>query len=296
MGKADLDRKLYQYQRQLSAPEEFSSRFPAISKTVSPYLMHMSDKDVYNTLGKNTNRDQSPFGWQREAETNASSALNQDIYKAKSLSELAEKLKNEDDLKYDVANESENEKKDMSGVFDPNRNEMRLRGGQMDPDSIDTVFHEHGHARDFNAMPGLFVKNKPFEGRQNMAVVPPNDLVPTEEIPAPHLTELIDDSGKPGSNLRPNEFVPERVDMWNSMKNTGDLWDLADAVSSGHFNDPRSHSINNLIETATKAGSQLGLERNPDQDPNYDELNPIKDTLKQLKAYDRFKNIKNHIK
>jgi hypothetical protein len=57
-------------------------------------------------------------------------------------------------------------------------------------------------------------------------------------------------------------------------------------ISNGHFLEPRSHSINEMINKSIDLGKSQGLERFPDQNPYYDSLDYIKPELKQLQGYD----------
>lgn len=254
-SKADLDRNLYEYQRQLDAPKIFSEKYPNISKTVDPKILHKDNQDIYNTLGKNTEVDSDiidsgkPFQWVRNAEENASDALSKDYYKTDSPLDLLNKLRKENNLDFNI---QLNDDPINSGIYNPNNNTLSLSREQSRKSALDSAIHEaSGHAVDWKKDPETFIKS----------------TTPTENV-------------LPASNLK------EDIDRWQKMRESGNLYDLSDEVSKNHFLVPRSHSINNLIDKAELLGKENGLSRLPDRNPKYDELNYIKPTLKDLQGYD----------
>jgi hypothetical protein len=162
-SKSESDRLLYEYQRQLDAPKIFSEKYPNISAAVAPTILHKDDRDIYNTLGKNTQERVNPFSWHQTAEENATGAMAKDFYKTTTPDELIEKLKNEDDIDYSLG-----EIKDpkYSGQFDAVENQMSINYdiNNKNPNSLlDTIIHEHGHAKDFNKNPNRYRTIQPNE-------------------------------------------------------------------------------------------------------------------------------------
>lgn len=248
-SKADLDRNLYEYQRQLDAPKIFSEKYPNISKAVDPYLLHKDDREIFNKLGANAREvgTRDPFSWYRRAEEKASGAVAKDVYGTDSPLDLIQQLKKEDNLNYDVLLQPDEKN---NGSFMPDDNRLYIDPNLTREGAIDTMIHEHGHARDFNKDPEAFINNI-----------------------------------QPGENVRPPDAFTNGMDRWNNMYDQNDLYSLSDDISGKHFFQPRSRSINNLIEKSTQLGKQEGLSRLPDRNPKYDELNYIKPTLKELEDY-----------
>jgi len=254
-SKADLDRNLYEYQRQLDAPKIFADKYPNISKAVDSKILHKDNQDIYNTLGKNTEEDKNiiesvkPFKWVRDSEENASDAVGKDYYKTTDPMELLQALRKENGLDF---NTQLNDDPNNSGMYNPNNNTLNLSRKQTRKSAFDAAMHEAGgHAKDWKDDP-----------------------------------EAFDNKTTASENVFPPSNLKEDMDRWQKMKESGNLYDLSDEVSTNHFLRPRSHSINNLIDKAELLGKENGLSRLPDRNPKYNELNSIKPTLKELQGYD----------
>lgn len=238
-SKAELDKILYQYQRQLNAPKVFSEKFPSISKTVSSDILHKEDRDIYNTLGKNVGGVKDLRSY-RNAEETASAAAQDDYYKSKDWDDLVGQLRKKDKIKYDPYFDKDMSPS-LSGLFNAPQNALVVNPNKQPREILDTIIHEHQHAKDFNANPKVYNQDMQAEGP------------PIKRDALAQFKKSVDDQ---------------------------DLYEYSDLYSTGHFLKPRSASINNLIDVAETVGKEQGLERLPDKNPEYDELNIIKDQLK----------------
>jgi hypothetical protein len=240
-SRAEADRLLNEYIRQLKAPKIFQSKFPNISRTIDPYILHKSDREIYNTLAK----DPDGVGlvdWYRMNEDRASKALLNDYYKTKDPNELIKKLKEVDQIDYNIENNPS--KENLSGEFDALTDTMYLRPSKNLIDYLDTILHEHQHAKEFNQNPYKYEDMSQVEFRG-----------------------------------------PINKEKLHKLKENKNLYDFSDEVSTGHFFNPRSSSVNRLIEKSEELGKKEGLERQPDDNLKYSELNNIKQTLKDLEGY-----------
>jgi len=247
MGQSESDRKLYEYQRQLKAPKVLSEKYPNIAKALDPYVLAKTDEQNYNTLGSNTPQDYgSRTGWLRDSEATAGEALAKDIYKTDSPEQLAQILKQKHALTY--GSEGHPYDDNAYGGYNPQTDTLQVNTKYPTKDQLDTVVHEVGHAIDY--------KNN-----------------------APAARKLNGDEAKtlPKSN--------EQVKAWNDAFRNKDLYKLSDLYSTGHFLEPRSHSINSLIGETKDAMKGEGIYPMPDTNPAYDELNAIKPTVKSLEGY-----------
>jgi len=247
-SKADLDRNLYEYQRQLDAPKIFADKYPNISKAVDSKILHKDNQDIYNTLGKNIDKqNMDPFNWYRNSEEAASNATASDGYGTNSLYQLFDLLKKKDNLDYKVL---EKEDDTNNGAYMPDKNTIQIDPRLSRTSAIDAAMHEHQH-----------VKENKQDTKRFMEKIDPNE------------------------HTVPLDVFSKGMDRWNKMKDTNNLYDLSEEISRDHFFKPRSSSINTLIEKSEELGKENGLSRLPDRNPKYDELNYIKPTLKDLQGY-----------
>lgn len=256
MAQSDSDRKLYEYQRQLKAPKVLSEKYPNIAKALDPYVLSKTDKDNFNTLGKNTPNDvNTKEGWIRDAEANAGEALAKDIYGTTSPEQLAEAIKQNKGLTYKAEGhaypidpkDEKAGKLPTYGFYDPSADRLSINTWYPNKDQLDTIVHEAGHAEDYKQHP-----------------------------------EMAESLSRTESYHQPT--IPEYKEYADALKNK-DLYKASQMFSRDHFASPRSHSINELINQ-TKSGMQKeGIYPMPDANPVYDELNAIKPTVKSLEGY-----------
>lgn len=243
-SKADADRTLYEYQRQLKAPKVLADKYPNIAKAIDPYILSRPDNANYNKLGQNTPQiDNSAFGWYRDNEEKASQALAKDIYNTEDPYELAKKIAEQKGLDYKIQalNSEIAKQQKLSGVYDPDKHTLFYNEADSLPAKLDTIIHESGHAKDYK------------------------ESMPTaKNLPA---TEQIDYPG-----------------IEKDFKNK-DLYKLSDNLTRNHFLDPRSHSINELLNQTKSVMGKQGIYPEPDDNIVYDSLNYIKPTVKQLEGY-----------
>lgn len=245
MAQSDSDRKLYEYQRQLKAPKVLSEKYPNIAKAMDPYILSKSDEQNYNTLGKNTQQD---YGSRTKWIRDAEATAGNALANDIYKTDSPEKLADilKDKNKLSYSSEGKSLHSPMYGMYYPQDDLLQVNTDYPKKDQLDTIIHEVGHALDYK-------KNKEAAKKLNLGEEPP------------------------ASN--------DQVKAWNEAFKNKDLYKLSDLYSTGHFLNPRSHSINELINQTKSGMQEQGIYPMPDTNPEYNELNVIKPTVKSLEGY-----------
>lgn len=247
MAQSDSDRKLYEYQRQLKAPKVMQDKFPSITAALDPYAIEKTDQENYNSLGDKTPiKDSNGVDWLRNSESKATRALVNDIYKPPGVAEFLDQLKGEHNLSFNHFGEEDKEKK-LYGAYMPTTDELVVNTAYPVDDQLDTAMHEVGHARDYKQYPNIM--------------------------------QMTNATG------RTEGVLPNSIDKYRDAIDNKDLFNLSDIYSGGHFVEPRSHSINELLRKMKSGMAEQGIDPSPDSNPRFDELNQIKSTVKDLEGY-----------
>lgn len=242
-SKADLDRELNEYTRQLAYPEIQSQKYPNITNLINPYVGRISDQDAYNALGeKSGNEFIDPY---TDAQRKAGKALAEDIYKTTDPLELGEKIKKEKNLTAGIQLKVPDNPTNL-GAYNPSADKIELNPRIYKEALLDTIIHETGHAAD--------PKNRSYSPRE----------YPEEG----------------------QYFSPEKSKAINQALKDRDLYKLSDIISTGHFAEPRSHTINELLNKTRQGMAVEGMrDQSFETDPKFNQLDYIKDQLKNTYNY-----------
>lgn len=266
-SKAEADRLLYEYERQLDAPKVMSEKFPSITKAIDPLILNKSEEEIYNKLGENTSRPQENdlFGWYRKAEDTAGKAVANDYYETNSPLTLLEQIKKEKGL-------------DFNSQYMPMEGKLGITFPAYDPEKFTYSKELMAERKASLADPET---RSPVIGLNDR-----NRNQPSELSTAMHEARHVEDMNKGYIGQQEKPFYnPETKQYdyaaYNKYKDKP-LYDISDYVTTGHFQEPRSSVINDLILKAKELGAKQGLEYQFDELPKYDELDVIKPTLKEL--------------
>jgi hypothetical protein len=142
-NKAELDRELNEYTRQLAYPEIQTNKYPNITNLVNPYIGRISEESAYNALGeKSGDAYTDPY---TDAQKKAGKAIAEDMYKTTDPLELGEKIKQEKNLTADIKYKVPENPKDF-GAYNTATNSIELNPRITKDNLLDTVIHELGHA------------------------------------------------------------------------------------------------------------------------------------------------------
>lgn len=242
------DRDLEEYLRQEKLPAELSKKYPNISELIGSENIGKSDMDVIGSLINKVNpsgpitqaKPIQPLELQRKAENAASTAFSKDVAKTTDPNKLIEFLKNRDKVEYDVINSPELEAKGFTGAYFPEENVMGLP--KSHPELLDTIIHEHGHARDVQRT-----------GDSGTDMLKAEDVIPT--------------SNK--SEINSAEIYNKMLDL--SAQNRLD--ELSKNLSGKHFNEPGSQSLNEFTRAVKEIANKEAA--NPYYKSKYSNINKL---------------------
>lgn len=245
----ESDRRLNEYLRQENIPSELESKYPNISRLVGAKNIGQSDMDVMSALGKSVEPDSyagvsaksgyMPAAFQRNAEMAASNAYAKDVAGTEDVSKLIQFLQNRDNINYDTySNKAISDalkKHNRFGEFHNNENVMLLDTDLPTPRIIDTIIHEHGHARDtVKSLPKSELINQVKAGEEKFNI----------PIPLAHAALL----GR-------------------------DPMAAASAITAKHFTEPGSHSLNEFLKATKEIGKKEGVE--PGYKSKYEDIRKL---------------------
>jgi len=266
-SKAEADRLLYEYERQLDAPKVMSNKFPNITRAIDPLILNKSEEEIYNKLGENTPKIQENalFDWYRKAEDVAGKAVANDYYETNNPLALLEKIKREKNI-------------DFKTQYSPMEGKLGVTYPAYEPDKFTfpkDVMDERSAAL---ADPKLPIPVIALNDR--------NKNQASEISTAMHEAKHVEDMKNNYVGAQERTFYnPETKQFdYSSYEKYKDkpLYNVSGYISTGHFKEPRSSVINDLINKSKELGAKEGFEYQFDELPKYDELESIKATLKDL--------------
>lgn len=142
-NKAELDRELNEYTRQLAYPEIQTNKYPNITNLVNPYIGRISEESAYNALGeKSGDAYTDPY---TDAQKKAGKAIAEDMYKTTDPLELGEKIKQEKNLATDIKYKVPKNETHL-GAYNTGTDSIELNPRIIKDNLLSTVIHETGHA------------------------------------------------------------------------------------------------------------------------------------------------------
>lgn len=229
----DSDKRLNELLRQENLPTELASKYPNIAELIGAKNIGQNDMDVMSAMGKkltagigNTSTGSIyPGGFKHIAEDEAADAYAKDIAHTEKPEELLNYMYNKDKSDYNVAVSPEVTKhlKDNQqyGAFNQNNNVMLLDPTLPLKTQLNTIMHEHQHAKDANMSLPIKANDERVKQREEQFDVSPV--------------------------------------LRDAMIGGGDLDNASKIVAAKHFNEPGSAVLNEFLRANKQIGKESGV-------------------------------------